>query len=113
MQNDLQPASVTLPEGGAFTFSDATTTVIRCEAGTLWLTQDNDSRDIVLEAGEQFQPDRRGTVLVFALNAASLTWSPAQQADRSPSNRLVAWLKANPLVRRVVASFASRHPTFE
>ena len=113
MQNDLQPASVTLPEGGSFTFSDATATVIRCEAGTLWLTQDNDRRDIVLEAGEQFQPDRRGTVLVFALNAASLTWSPAPQADRSPLNRLLAWLTANSFVRRVVASFTGRHTAFE
>jgi hypothetical protein len=113
MQGNLQPASVTLPEGGVFTLSGATTAAIRCEAGTLWLTQNNDSRDIVLQPGEQFRPDRPGKVLVFALNAGSLTWSFAQHADASPSNRLIAWLKGNSLVRRVAGSFNSRHPAFE
>ena len=33
---------------------------IECLAGCLWLTQDGDPRDIVGEAGEAFDFDRRG-----------------------------------------------------
>ena len=43
------------------------------ELGTAWLTQDNDVRDVVLEAGEWFRLDRDGTALVQAHRAATVT----------------------------------------
>ncbi len=40
---------------------------VECLAGRLWLTIDHDRRDIVLDAGEAFAPDRPGALLVSAL----------------------------------------------
>ena len=39
---------------------------VRCLAGSLWITQDGDSDDVVVKAGECFVLDRRGLALVSA-----------------------------------------------
>ncbi|HEV7576097.1 MAG TPA: DUF2917 domain-containing protein [Caldimonas sp.] len=39
---------------------------VECLSGSIWLTQDGDHRDIVLEAGEAFDFDRRGDALLSA-----------------------------------------------
>ena len=49
---------------------------VRCESGTLWLTFDGDSRDVILEAGDSLLCDRDSMLLVQALAAATLSFSP-------------------------------------
>ena len=39
---------------------------VRCLAGALWVTQDGDTGDVVLKAGECFVLDRDGLALVSA-----------------------------------------------
>jgi hypothetical protein len=39
---------------------------VECLSGSLWITQDGDRRDVVLAAGEAFDFDRRGDVLLSA-----------------------------------------------
>jgi Protein of unknown function (DUF2917) len=39
---------------------------VRCLAGALWVTQDGDTDDVVLKAGECFVLDRDGLALVSA-----------------------------------------------
>jgi hypothetical protein len=66
-----------LSKGSVFVSPAAIGTQILCEKGTLWLTQDNDVRDIVIAAGEQFAADREGSVLVYALADASFSVASA------------------------------------
>ena len=39
---------------------------VRCLAGALWITQDGDTDDVVLYAGQCFELDRSGLALVSA-----------------------------------------------
>jgi Protein of unknown function (DUF2917) len=41
-------------------------------SGCLWITQDGDLRDIIVEAGESFRFDRPGRVLIQALSDSQL-----------------------------------------
>jgi hypothetical protein len=46
--------------------------VVRVVSGSLWITQDGDTRDIVLEAGQSFEPDRNGVVLLSPIGTAAI-----------------------------------------
>lgn len=41
---------------------------VHARRGVLWLTQDGDIRDVVLQAGESFVLDRKGPALLSALD---------------------------------------------
>lgn len=43
---------------------------IVCERGSVWVTQEHDSRDFVLQAGQSFRNGTRGRVAVQALTSA-------------------------------------------
>jgi len=45
---------------------DAEGTVVAVQSGCLWLTMQNDSRDIVLTPGRRFEIDRSGRTLIAA-----------------------------------------------
>lgn len=45
---------------------------VSCLAGSLWVTQHGDCKDVVLEPGEQMALERPGTAVVQALTAARL-----------------------------------------
>ena len=51
---------------------DAKGSKISCRTGELWITQDHDIRDIVLEPGESFTLDSEGAVLVSAMAPSSV-----------------------------------------
>jgi hypothetical protein len=46
-------------------------TEIRCLEGMLWITQDGDFSDHILESGEKFIVNRKGNVVLQALNTTS------------------------------------------
>lgn len=113
MQTPTQASPLFLSKGAISVLSETAETQIRCEKGVLWLTQDNDPRDIVLKAGELFQPDRRGNVLVYALEEAAFSWGPAATvAVASPWQALASWLTAH-FGRRVAAFMPGRQHAFE
>lgn len=69
------PASRTLARGAILRIPEPAGARIDCLAGSLWVTQDNDPRDIMLEAGESCELSGRARVLVQALEPARLRLS--------------------------------------
>ncbi len=49
--------------------------VISCQNGTLWVTQEGDLKDYVVEAGKSFWVTKPGTVIVQALSDAQFKYS--------------------------------------
>ncbi len=63
---------------------------VQALSGAVWITQDWDIRDIVLEAGQSFAIDRPGTVLVSALDQATVC------VVHEPSRAAAAGLRTAP-----------------
>ena len=51
---------------------DARETTLRVTRGTLWITLEDDTRDVVLKAGDAFTIDRGGLTLVEAQGRATV-----------------------------------------
>ncbi|MEO8936971.1 MAG: DUF2917 domain-containing protein [Burkholderiaceae bacterium] len=83
MQIKSRRELIPVPKGNLLTLSQGGPVEIGCESGTVWITQDNDVRDVVLNAGEQFVSDRPGTVLVYALQMAVLTATASESPKRT------------------------------
>jgi hypothetical protein len=49
--------------------------VISCISGSLWITQQNDLKDYVLDAGQKFWITKPGTVVVQALENSKFSYS--------------------------------------
>jgi Protein of unknown function (DUF2917) len=49
--------------------------VINCLSGVIWITQEGDLNDYILEAGDSFWVTKRGTVIVQALQDAQFKYS--------------------------------------
>jgi hypothetical protein len=61
---------------------------ITCLGGVAWVTQANDTRDIILSKGQSFIIDRKGLAVIFALKDAAVAVGPAGHitaADFDPS----------------------------
>lgn len=74
MSNRIEHAAssriVELPRGEVHRIVDGRGTLIASLGGNVWITQDGDERDVVLEAGKTFRLDRQGLALVTALGPA-------------------------------------------
>lgn len=49
--------------------------VIRCTSGTLWVTQQGDTRDYVIDQGRSFWVTRPGAIVVQALDDSKFKYS--------------------------------------
>jgi hypothetical protein len=49
--------------------------LINCLSGTLWITQEGDMRDYILEPGQNFWVTKPGVVLVQALESSKFKYS--------------------------------------
>ena len=47
---------------------------VMCCAGTVWITQQNDARDVFLSPGERFTFDRDGVALIGAVEGMRDEW---------------------------------------
>lgn len=71
MNTDLTRASTFLPRYTLQRVIDAKGQWLHCLRGTLWLTQEGDPRDIVLEAGDEALIERDGLSIISAMSDAS------------------------------------------
>ena len=75
MHTDLNLAATVLERGQSLPLQDARGSLVLCLSGSLWLTQEGDPRDVVLEAGDEALIDRDGLSLVYALSDARFVQS--------------------------------------
>lgn len=45
---------------------------IECKEGEIWITQEGDHRDIILQAEQQYRIEKRGLVIVQAIGGARI-----------------------------------------
>jgi len=64
---------IRLARGEAVPMRDAAGRTVYAHAGRVWITEENETRDVVLEAGESFQLGRSGLAVVEAFSDASIS----------------------------------------
>ena len=62
-----------LPRGAQLKLRDAAGTTVSALHGFIWITEENNPRDIVLQPGQSFRLAGRGLSMVEALSSASIS----------------------------------------
>ena len=86
-----QAFNLNLAHHAAFSVPDAANVRIACVEGTVWITLDNDPRDIVLEACGVFITPEHRRAIIYAMKPSQITVgaaAPARRSSRAPSLRL-------------------------
>lgn len=82
MRVNASPIRVTLRWGMPLTVKDGQGACITSRRGTVWITQDNDLRDVVLTSGESFRLERPETAIVQAMDTAEVLIVPPAPQPR-------------------------------
>jgi len=64
---------LSLAHNAMFSVADASGVQMTCREGCLWVTLDNDTRDIVLSVGESFLTTQHRRAIIYALGPSSLS----------------------------------------
>jgi hypothetical protein len=80
MDNLDASIEVELRHHALFSLTDAAEVRIHCHQGVVWITLDNDPRDIVLEAGGSFSTPKHRRALIYALESSRLSVTGAAPA---------------------------------
>lgn len=72
MRIEMQPGALRLARGQTLKVTDALGSTICVREGSVWITEENVPRDVVLEAGHCYQLSRQGLALVHAFGDATL-----------------------------------------
>lgn len=82
MRVNAPPFRVSLQWDHPLTLIDGLGTCITARRGAVWITIDNDLRDVVLESGESFRLEKRDRVIVQAIGKAEVVVVPPPPAPR-------------------------------
>jgi hypothetical protein len=82
MRVNAPPFRVSLQWDHPLTVTDGQGTCITARRGAVWITIDNDVRDVVLESGESFLLEKRERVIVQAIGKAEVVVAPPPAAPR-------------------------------
>lgn len=78
---------ITLPKHKMWTIEgDRRGDVISCLSGTLWITQEGDLKDYVVESGRNFWVTKPGSVVVQALDDSQLKYSLNEMQNHVEAN---------------------------
>lgn len=72
MRIELEPGALRLVRGQTLKVTDALGSTIRCNEGSVWITEENVPRDVVLRPGGSYQLSRKGLALVHAFGDATV-----------------------------------------
>jgi hypothetical protein len=75
MRIELETNSLRLGRGQTLKLRDGDGGTICCRSGTLWVTEENQPRDVLLEAGACHRLSRQGVALVQALGEACVSFA--------------------------------------
>jgi hypothetical protein len=103
---DLNPAgsALHLQHDQHIHVHDAAGWSVKALRGTLWITQDGDVRDVVLEAGQEFILDRNGLALLTSLGETNIC--VAYGANRCTTRSHATEGKVKPEFSPALPSFA-------
>lgn len=71
--------TVSLPARQLFALPDASCVQVLCTSGCLWLTLDDDPRDVILHAGDSFSFDEPRRALLYATERSDFVLGAAPQ----------------------------------
>jgi Protein of unknown function (DUF2917) len=98
--------SMQLGAGQEFRLHDATGWTVACRRGSVWITQEADTRDVFLSPGDRFILDRAGLALILARQDSALALRPPASgrepqavatrldSDPTPAGAQEVWLRA-------------------
>jgi len=72
MKIEIEPGALRLARGQTVKVMDALGSTICCNEGSVWITEENVPKDVVLEAGHCYRLRRKGLALVHAFGDATL-----------------------------------------
>jgi DUF2917 family protein len=75
MRIELDADKLRLARGQTLRLRDGAGGTICCRAGTVWVTEEHQPRDVLLEAGACHRLSQRGVALVQALGDALVSFS--------------------------------------
>jgi hypothetical protein len=75
MRLEINAGALRLARGQTLKVRDAVGSTICAREGSVWITEENSRKDVVLEPGACFRIDRPGLTLVQAVADASLTFA--------------------------------------
>src|SRR6185295_17534257 len=73
MQIELNSSTLNLSPAGVIAVQDGTGTQVLCLSGVLWVTEEGESKDSIVRAGDVLTLRKPGRTVISALEAASLT----------------------------------------
>jgi len=73
MKLEIASGALQLARGQTLRIQDAVGSTICASTGTVWITEENSRKDVVLEAGDCFHVDQPGLTLVQAFADASVS----------------------------------------
>ena len=86
-----------LPHRAVYRVASNAAFEVACREGALWITLDNDPRDIVIEAGQCFTTPVNGQALLYALQPSRLTLTPAPAVSPAAQQRATRGVRPMPV----------------